>query len=105
MTDPVRYDPAVEQLAPDEGETIEGLTEQFKIILDTTSKDYGHAVRSVHAKGHGLAKGRLTVVENLPAELAQGMFASPGAYDAVLRFRPTPETSSTTPSRCRAAWR
>jgi catalase len=86
MTDPVRYSAAVEQPEPDEAETIEGLTEQFKIILDTTSKDYGHAVRSVHAKGHGLAKGRLTVTDNLPPELAQGMFARGGTYDAVLRF-------------------
>lgn len=83
---PVRYSPTVEQPTPDEAETIAGLKEQFGHILDTTSADYGHAVRSVHAKGHGLARGTLTVKDDLPPELAQGLFARPGRYEAVLRF-------------------
>ncbi len=86
MTAPVRYTPSVEKPEPDEADTIKALTEQFKIILDTTSQDYGHAVRSVHAKGHGLAKGTLTVRDGLPPELAQGLFAEPGSYDTILRF-------------------
>ena len=86
MTQPVRFTPEVETPAPDEAETITGLTEQFKIILDTTSQDYDHAVRSVHAKGHGLAQGKLTVAGGLPPELAQGMFATPGEYEAILRI-------------------
>lgn len=86
MPTPVRFSPSVETPAPDEAETIKGLEEQFKIILDTTSADYGHAVRSVHAKGHGLARATLTVADGLPPELAQGLFAQPGSYDAVLRL-------------------
>lgn len=46
MNQPVRYAPSVEQVQPDEGETIAGLEKQFKKILDTTSEDYGHAVRA-----------------------------------------------------------
>jgi hypothetical protein len=38
--------------------------------LETTSQDYHHAVRSVHAKSHGLLDGELTVLDSLP--LAQG---------------------------------
>ncbi|MFV0623340.1 catalase family protein [Sphingomonas sp. ac-8] len=83
---PVRYTPSVEQPQPDEAETIAGLEEQFGKILDTTSQDYGHAVRSVHAKGHGLARGTLTVASGLPDELAQGLFATPGEHEAILRF-------------------
>lgn len=86
MAEPVRYTPAVERIGEDEAETVEGLKEQFRIILDTTSKDYGHAVRSVHAKGHGMARGTLTVSDGLPPELAQGLFARPGRYDALLRL-------------------
>ena len=86
MASPIRFSPAVEQPAPDEADTIKGLEEQFKIILDTTSKDYGHAVRSVHAKGHGIARGTLTIADGLPPELAQGMFAAPGEHDAVIRL-------------------
>jgi catalase len=86
MAQPVRFSPDVEKPEADEAETVAGLNEQFKVILDTTSKDYGHGVRSVHAKGHGIAKGVLTIAEGLPPELAQGMFAQPGSYEAILRL-------------------
>lgn len=86
MSQPVRFTPSVEQPEQDESETIAGLEEQFKKILDTTSKDYDHAVRSVHAKGHGIARGTLKVAEGLPPELAQGLFAAPGEHEAILRF-------------------
>lgn len=29
----------------------------MRSIEETTSKDYGHAVRSVHAKSHGVFEG------------------------------------------------
>jgi hypothetical protein len=86
MAQPVRYAPSVETIEADEAETIRALEEQFRIILDTTSQDYGHAVRSVHAKGHGIAKGTLSVADNLPPELSQGLFAQPGTYEAILRI-------------------
>ena len=86
MSQPVHFDPAVETVEPDEAETIRTLEEQFRLILDTTSKDYGHAVRAVHAKGHGIARGALAVRDALPPELAQGMFAIPGRYEAILRL-------------------
>jgi len=83
---PVRYASSVEKLEPDESETLAGLKEAFKEILETTSKDYGHAVRAVHAKAHGIAHGTLTVASGLPPELAQGLFATPGAHEAILRI-------------------
>ena len=86
MTAPFHYTPSVEMVEPDEAETIRGLEEQFKIILDATSEHYGHAVRSVHAKGHGIAKGKLTVADDLPSELAQGLFAKAGTYEAIFRL-------------------
>jgi hypothetical protein len=86
MGQPVRYTPAVEQPAADEAQTGAELNAQFEKILDITSADYGHAVRSVHAKGHGIARGVLTVARNLPPELAQGLFALPGDHEAILRF-------------------
>jgi hypothetical protein len=86
MTKAVRYDPAVETVAPDEAETIRALEEQFRIILDTTSKDYDHGVRAVHAKGHGLARGTLRVHDGLAPEFAQGLFAKPGEYETIFRL-------------------
>jgi hypothetical protein len=86
MASPVSYRPNIETIEPDEGETVRGLEEQFKIILDTTSKDYGHGVRSVHAKGHGIARGTFVVHDDLPTELAQGIFATPGEHEAIFRL-------------------
>jgi hypothetical protein len=83
---PVRFDPSVETIAPDEQETLKTLEGSFQEILETTSQDYGHAVRSVHAKAHGIARGTFTVAEDLPAELAQGIFARPGTHEAVIRI-------------------
>ena len=87
---PVRYSAAVEQVEADEGEVSRQINETLHSILETTSKDYGHAVRSVHAKSHGLLEGRLTVIPDLPATLAQGLFARPGEYQVVLRFSTNP---------------
>ena len=94
MSDPVkpplRFDPAMEQPEKDEAETSNGLNDALHEILETTSSDYGHAVRSVHAKSHGLLEGKLTVSSALPPELAQGLFAAAGTHEAVLRFSTNP---------------
>ncbi len=84
--DPVRYSPAVEEVNPDEAQTIEGLCQAFDTILGTTAKDYGHAVRSVHAKAHGILEGTLTVEGGLAPELAQGLFAKPGEHKVYMRL-------------------
>ncbi len=85
----VRYRPDLEQPAPDEAETIQSLCDSLRKIAQTTWDDTGHAWRSVHAKGHGLLTARV-IVPDLPPELAQGMFAEPGEYDAVMRFSTNP---------------
>lgn len=87
---PVRYTPDVEDVAPDEADTIEGLNKAFDEILKTTAEEYGHAVRAVHAKPHGVLKATMTVADNLPTELAQGLFAAPGRYDALMRLSTNP---------------
>lgn len=87
---PVRFDPSVEDVKPNEGEVIQDLKHSFKDILDTTSEDYQHAVRSVHAKAHGIAKGTFRVHADLPPELAQGLFAAPADYETIVRISTNP---------------
>ena len=89
-TAPVRYDPRVERMAPDEDATAAQIDAEMQKIRDTTFADTGHAIRSVHAKGQGYLRGRLRVVERLPAELAQGLFASAGDYPVLMRFSTIP---------------
>ncbi|WP_394647813.1 catalase family protein [uncultured Sphingomonas sp.] len=90
MSAPVRYAPDIEQVQPDEAETIARLNEQFDIVLDTTAEDYGHAVRAVHAKAHAILEGTLTIDADLPPELAQGLFATPGEHKVILRISTNP---------------
>lgn len=98
---PLRYQSSYEQPDEDEDETGAQLMEQMRKIIETTYKDYGHAVRSVHAKSHGLLRGEMQVMQGLPAELAQGLFAQPGLYPVILRFSTIPgdilEDSVSTP--------
>lgn len=87
---PVRFHPQLEEVAPDEAETIADLESSFDTILKTTSEDYGKAVRAVHAKAHGIVRAELTVQAGIPPELAQGLFATPGTHAAWLRFSTNP---------------
>ena len=83
---PVRCRPDVEQVQADEQDTVEQLNSAFDIILERTAEDGGHAVRSVHAKSHGVLDGELTIDAGLPPELAQGLFATPGTHKVLIRL-------------------
>jgi hypothetical protein len=87
---PVRFSPDVETLEPDEAETGRQLVATLLKISEITWKDSGHAVRSVHAKGHGLLDAELMVADGLPPTLAQGLFARAGKYPVVMRFSTIP---------------
>jgi hypothetical protein len=87
---PVPFTPHVEVLADGEAETIQGLNEQIRLIQEKTAKDYGTAVRGVHAKGHAIVKGKLEVLSGIAPELGQGLFSAPASYDALLRFSTLP---------------
>ncbi|WP_345816014.1 catalase family protein [Paraburkholderia sp. PREW-6R] len=87
---PLRFDPTFEQIPEDEAETTQELVDTLRSIIETTYKDYGHAVRSVHAKSHGLLQGELEVLDNLPPAYAQGAFARAGKLPVVMRFSTNP---------------
>ena len=89
-TEPLRYDPAYEVPEEDEAKTLAGLMEAFQKIEQTTFEDSGHAIRSVHAKSHGLLRGELRVLAGLPPTLAHGIFARPGSWPVVMRFSTIP---------------
>ena len=80
----------MEKPEPNEAETDAKLDEAMKTIRETTFKDSGEATRSVHAKSHGILKATLTIPDNLPPVLAQGVFAKPGRYDVIMRFSTLP---------------
>jgi hypothetical protein len=87
---PVRYSPDLEDIQPDEPQTARDLAETMLSISETTYANSGHAMRAVHAKSHGLIGATFEVRENLPPELAQGVFAKPQRYEAIIRISTTP---------------
>ncbi len=86
----VRYSDDVEVKQPDEdkliAETIESINRMGHKVFDK----HRHAMRGAHAKGHGAVKGVLTVYENLPIPLAQGLFRQSRSYPVMIRFSTTP---------------
>ena len=68
-------------------------TEEY-ITGSVTAGGTGQAVRDAHAKGYGLVRGEVEILDGLPEEYAQGIYATPGRHDALVRFSngspPTP---------------
>ncbi|MDR5758488.1 catalase family protein [Caballeronia sp. LZ035] len=80
------FDVAFEVIPADEAATTAQLVKAMRTMSDTTYRDHGHAVRSVHAKSHGLVIGELSVLGALPAHYAQGVFAREMTVPVVMRF-------------------
>lgn len=87
---PLPFQPAFERVPDDEADTVREMVAAMRDITETTYANGGHAIRSVHAKSHGLLTGQVTVLDGLPPAYAQGAFATPGSYAAVLRFSTNP---------------
>lgn len=87
---PQPYHPDYEVPEDGEAEVHVRLRDTLRGISEKTWEDRGHATRSVHAKSHGLLEGRLRVLDGLPPELAQGLFARAADYPVVMRLSTTP---------------
>jgi hypothetical protein len=71
MRPPIDYDPRYEVLEDGEGDTQADLLDVLHDIADTTFRDTGQPLRSVHAKSHGLLRAEVRV---LPVEPPLGEF-------------------------------
>jgi hypothetical protein len=84
----IRYTPDIEAADPRFDETLQTViakTEQY-IAASVTAEGTGRAVRDAHAKGYGLVRAEVDILDRLPAEYAQGIYAKPGRHDALIRF-------------------
>ena len=84
----IKYTPNIEGVDPGFEENLQiviGRTEQY-ISQSVTTEGTGRAVRDAHAKGYGLVRGEVEILDQLPAEYAQGIYATPGKHDALIRF-------------------
>ncbi|HEV2558532.1 MAG TPA: catalase family protein [Microvirga sp.] len=83
---PLPYDPSVEQPETGEAELESVLRWMIRDVQTTTFRHYGHAMRGLQTKSHGLLEGELQVLGGLPPELAQGLFANARRYPVVMRL-------------------
>ena len=84
----IKYTPDIESVEPrfDENlQTVIAKTERY-IAQSVTTEGAGRAVRDAHAKGYGLVRGEVEILDQLPAEYAQGIYAIPRKHDALVRF-------------------
>lgn len=86
----LRYSPDIETLEKDEQETIDGIIKGMTQQSEVVERREQHAVRASHAKSSGCVVGEMTVAGDLPAELAQGLFARAGTFQVAVRFAQGP---------------
>ncbi|MEJ2871677.1 catalase family protein [Actinomycetospora sp. OC33-EN08] len=84
---PLPWTDDVEAKQPHEDEHVRRCIDSMLRVNAMTFDRHRHGYRATHAKSHGFLRGTLTVHEDLPPELAQGLFATGGArHDVVVRL-------------------
>jgi hypothetical protein len=84
----VKYTPDVESDDPAFDKNLQiAMQYSGRFVADSvTAEGTGQAVRSAHAKGYALVRGQVDILDRLPSEYAQGIYATPGRHDALIRF-------------------
>lgn len=82
----VRYSDDLEVRQPNEDEDARAVVESMARVNQIMFDRYRHAIRDAHAKSHGILRGDLEVYADLPAHLAQGLFAAPKTYPVIIRL-------------------
>jgi len=90
VPDYLRYRDDLETIDSDEQETQNKIIEVMMTGMHKVRENMERSVRISHAKAFGLLKGELVVENNLPRELAQGLFANPGTYQVLVRLATAP---------------
>ena len=88
-TPPVRKKPLTlgEESVPSEEQQF--ITQITSMTLDRLRGQYPagkQALRDAHPKTHGLVSAEFEIVPGIPAELRQGLFATPSTFQALIRF-------------------
>lgn len=84
----VSYTPDIEVAEPRFDQNLKLVIDRTEdyIAKSVTTEGTGRAVRDAHAKGYGLVRGEVEILDGLPAEYAQGIYATPGRHGALIRF-------------------
>lgn len=75
-----------EEIPPRESEATAAVVASIRASVQAGFDSTGEAFRDAHRKAHGCVAATFTVNNGLPTHLARGLFATPRAYHAVVRF-------------------
>jgi catalase len=84
----VRYSPEVERADPTFDDALRTVIESTTHYITGSVEAEGveRAVRDAHAKGYGLARGEVEILDGVSPAYAQGIYATPGRHEAMVRF-------------------
>lgn len=86
----VRYQDSIEHVPEGEQQAVDEIIASMTRESEIVAARHGHAVRASHAKSHGLLKGTLEILPNLPEPYRQGLFATPGTHEVLVRLATGP---------------
>lgn len=75
-----------EVIPADEAQSTAAMVSGIRALVQSGFDANGHAFRDAHRKAHGCVQSTFTVLPNLPPAVAQGLFATPRSYNAVIRY-------------------
>ena len=87
-SDFVRYSSEIETFDPQLSEYMTRIIDfwEKKVRASPTTEGTGRAVRGAHAKTIGVVRAEVEILDEAPASYAQGIYATPGRHDALIRF-------------------
>lgn len=84
----IAYDTKYIELTAEDEHHIRTITDDIKSYIAGSDKasNVDYHTRDAHAKGYCALKAKFEILDNLPKEYAQGLYANSGIHDAVIRF-------------------
>ena len=84
----VPYDPKYIELSAEDERDIRTITDDIRDYIGKSNKasNVDYHTRDAHAKGYCALKAKFEILDDIPKEFAQGLYANAGIHDAVIRF-------------------
>ena len=84
----VPYDSKYVELSAEDERNIRTITDDIKSYISRSDKasDINYHTRDAHAKGYCALKAKFEILDDIPKEYAQGLYAKAAIHDAVIRF-------------------
>ncbi|WP_299188516.1 catalase family protein [uncultured Psychrobacter sp.] len=84
----VKFDDNYTTLSPEDQQMMKVITVDIREYVQKSkdANNLDHHTRAVHAKTYCGLKAKFEILDDLPKEYAQGLYAKPSIHDAVIRF-------------------